>query len=180
MLIAANHCSHLDYGTLRYALDGRVAGLSALAAADYFFDESWKRRLLLPLTDLIPVMRQGSFTLALKGAEAAISSGRSILIFPEGTRGSGDHLLPFRPGIGYLQRRSQLPVLPIHLWGTHHILPKGRTLPKGRRVLVTIGKLMPDERFREAVRGKRVTRAYQGVAELVRNEIMRLADPTIR
>ena len=175
LLIAANHCSHLDYGTLRFALDEKVSGLSALAAADYFFDERWKRRILLPLTDLIPVMRQGSFSLALKGAEDAIAQGRSILIFPEGTRGTGTSLLSFKPGVGYLQRRSQLPVLPVHLWGTHQILPKGNTVPKGRRILVTIGELISHETFNDAVKGKRVARAYQEIAQMVRSEIEQLA-----
>ena len=45
---------------------------------------------------------------------------------------------------------------------------------------MTVGKLIPDETFSEAVRGKRRSRAYQGVAEIVRNEIMQLADPAIR
>ena len=121
-------------------------------------------------------MRQGSFSLALKGAEEAIACGRSILIFPEGTRGRGEGLLPFRAGIGYLQRRSQLPVLPIHIWGTHHILPKGQTVPKGRRIIVTIGNVMSHDSLCEQVRGKRLSRAYQGIAELVRKEIIWLSE----
>ena len=176
LLIAANHCSHLDYGTLKFALEDHVVGLSALAAADYFFDERWKRRLLLPLTDLIPVMRQGSFSLALKGAEEAIARGRSIIIFPEGTRGVGESLLPFRPGVGYLQRRSELPVLPVYLWGTHQILPKGQTVPRGRRILVLIGEVMDHAVLSEMTRGKRTSKSYQAIAESVRYEIQKLAD----
>ena len=58
MLIAANHCSHLDYGTLRFALDGRVLGYLR-----------WQRRTTLmkagktrsALDRSHTVMRQGSF-----------------------------------------------------------------------------------------------------------------------
>ena len=175
LLIASNHASHLDYGVLRVALREHVAGMSALAAADYFFDRRWKRRLLLPLTDLIPVMRQGSFALALKGAESAIAKGRSILIFPEGTRSLDGELLPFRPGIGYLQRRSQLPVLPIYLDGTFDILPKGKTLPDGRRVSVRIGELIEDDELDAMTASMRSSESYVTVADYIRTRVMALS-----
>ena len=82
LLIASNHASHLDYGVLKAALSKKIIAFGALAAADYFFDQRWKRKILLPLTNLVPVMRQGSFSLALKEAETALTNGRSLLIFP--------------------------------------------------------------------------------------------------
>ena len=176
VLIASNHASHLDYGVLRVALHDRVIGMSALAAADYFFDRRWKRRLLLPLTDLIPVMRQGSLGLALKGAESAIAEGRSILIFPEGTRSLDGHVQSFRPGIGYLQRRSQLPILPIYVEGTIDILPKGKTLPKGRNINVRIGTLIEDRTLESLTQSMRPSEAYVAVAEHVRQRIMALSE----
>lgn len=176
LLIAANHSSHLDYGILKAALSGQIMGISALAAADYFFDRTWKRRLLLPLTDLVPVMRQGSFSLALKGAETAMTNGRSLLIFPEGTRGHSHILQPFRPGVGYLQRRAQIPILPVYISGTSDILPKGRTIPTGRRVQVFVGAPLSHEALDSLVEGMRPSEAYVSIADETRNCIQILQE----
>jgi 1-acyl-sn-glycerol-3-phosphate acyltransferase len=174
LLIAANHSSHLDYGILKAALSHQILGISALAAADYFFDRSWKRRLLLPLTDLVPVMRQGSFSLALKGAETAMTNGRSLLIFPEGTRGYSKELQSFRPGVGYLQRRAQIPILPVYIEGTSDILPKGQTIPKGRRVQIFVGAPLRNEMLDGLVQGMRPSEAYVRIATETRNRIQTL------
>ncbi len=174
LLIASNHSSHLDYGVLKAALSNHVVGVSALAAADYFFDRRWKRRLLLPLTDLVPVMRQGSFSLALKGAETAMTNGRSLLIFPEGTRGHTDELLTFRPGIGYLQRRAQIPILPVYVSGTSDILPKGQTIPSGRQLRVYVGAPLAHEFLDTLVTGMRPSETYVRIAEEARNRVLKL------
>ena len=174
LLIACNHSSHLDYGVLKAALSNHVMGFSALAAADYFFDRTWKRRLLLPLTDLVPVMRQGSFSLALKGAEVAMTNGRSLLIFPEGTRGTTGGLLPFRPGIGYLQRRAQIPILPVYVSGTSEILPKGQTIPTGRRIRVYVGEAITHQLCEQLAAAKRPSEGYVRITEEVRQRILNL------
>lgn len=175
VLVAANHRSHLDYGVVKFALEGRCTPLSALAAADYFFDRRWKRRILLPFTDLIPVMRQGHLNLALKGAETALSAGRSLLVFPEGTR-AFDQVLPFRPGIGYLQRRSLLPVLPLYISGTERILPKGQALPTGRTIKVWAGPLIHNAEFDTLCEGLETGIAYREVSNEVRTRILKMAN----
>ena len=175
LLIASNHVSHLDYGVLKSTLGRLIPSLSVLAAADYFFDKRWKRRILLPLTDLVPVMRQGRLNLALKEAETALANGRSLVIFPEGTRSVGESLLPFRPGIGYLQRIAQIPILPVYISGTHRILPKGQTVPKGRKIQIRIGAVISSEECENSTAQLRPTDAYVHIANRTREAILELS-----
>jgi 1-acyl-sn-glycerol-3-phosphate acyltransferase len=49
----------------------------------------------------------------LRGADAALRAGRSIVIFPEGTRGPPDRMLPLQPGVAALAQRAGLPVIPV-------------------------------------------------------------------
>lgn len=179
LLIASNHTSHLDYGVLKVALEKKVIAFGALAAADYFFDQRWKRKLLLPLTNLVPVMRQGSFSLALKEAETALSNGISLLIFPEGTRSQTNTLLPFRPGVGYLQRRSELPILPVFIEGAQKILPKGQTVPTGRDIQIHVGTLITNQHCDQIVDGLRPSEAFVRIAEETRMRILDLQQNAI-
>jgi 1-acyl-sn-glycerol-3-phosphate acyltransferase len=55
-------------------------------------------------------------------AERAVAAGRSLLIFPEGTRTAPGKHRPYQPGIALLYDRLKLPVVPIALnsglfWG---------------------------------------------------------------
>ena len=179
LLIASNHASHLDYGVLKAALSKKIIAFGALAAADYFFDQRWKRKILLPLTNLVPVMRQGSFSLALKEAETALTNGRSLLIFPEGTRSQTNTLLPFRPGVGYLQRRSELPILPVFIEGTQKILPKGQTVPTGRDVQIHVGAPITNHHCDQIVDGLRTSEAFVRIAEETRMRILALKQQAI-
>ena len=46
------------------------------------------------------------------------------MIFPEGGRSPDGWAQPFRGGAAYLARRTGRPVVPVHLDGTRHVLPK--------------------------------------------------------
>jgi 1-acyl-sn-glycerol-3-phosphate acyltransferase len=49
--------------------------------------------------------------------EAALRGGRSVLLFPEGTTGDGQALLPFKSALVEAAVRAQVPVLPLALTG---------------------------------------------------------------
>jgi 1-acyl-sn-glycerol-3-phosphate acyltransferase len=49
----------------------------------------------------------------LREADRAVREARQIVIFPEGTRGTPDQLLPLQPGVAALAARTGLPVIPV-------------------------------------------------------------------
>ncbi len=58
----------------------------------------------------------------LRDAERTVAGGRSLLIFPEGTRVQPGERRPYQPGIAALYERLQIPVVPVALnsglfWG---------------------------------------------------------------
>jgi 1-acyl-sn-glycerol-3-phosphate acyltransferase len=60
--------------------------------------------------------------------ERLLEEGRSILIFPEGTRGT-DEVVAFRSGLFHLARRfPDVDLVPIYLDNLSRILPKGSWL----------------------------------------------------
>ena len=101
--MAANHASHLDAGLVRTALGRAGEGMAILAAADYFFDTRIKRLVFSNFTDMVPFDRNGSAARSVKAALDLLRAGRSVLIFPEGTRSRNGHLQPFQRGVGHLR-----------------------------------------------------------------------------
>ncbi len=63
---------------------------------------------------------------SLAAAEVGLRAGGSILLFPEGTRSTGETLLPFKRGGFLLALRTGLPVVPVGIRGTRAVQPRGR------------------------------------------------------
>ena len=166
-IIIANHCSHLDLGLIKEALQSYGDQICALAAQDYFFDDEYKEALLNQFTLLLPVDRSASLERSLKPAEDAVAQGYSVLIYPEGTRSTDGELQEFKPGVGYLQRKTKLPVLPLYLKGTHRALAKGESVPKlGRSLSARIGPLLSSDLFDSRCHDKRRHEQYQEATQI--------------
>jgi 1-acyl-sn-glycerol-3-phosphate acyltransferase len=65
--------------------------------------------------------------------------GTVLIIFPEGTRSKTGATQPFKPGIGALLAGGETRVLPCYIQGAFRAWPKGRRLPRPRKVRLIIG-----------------------------------------
>jgi 1-acyl-sn-glycerol-3-phosphate acyltransferase len=71
----------------------------------------------------------------------ALDAHCSLIIFPEGTRGPGPEIGPFKSGLYYLSlRRPGLELVPVHLHNLGRILPKGALLPVPLPSSVSFGR----------------------------------------
>ena len=175
-LVVANHCSHLDMGLAKFALGSYGQDIVALAAEDYFFTNKWMRAYFENFTNMAPLDRRSGLRKAIEQASEHIGRGRTVLIFPEGTRSSDGAMREFMPLIGNLVLNNTVDVLPLWLGGTHKALPKGATVPRKRKVEVRIGPPLTIEQLESRVAGMKRSDAYREVARLAHDAVAALRD----
>ncbi|HKY27368.1 MAG TPA: AMP-binding protein, partial [Pyrinomonadaceae bacterium] len=179
-IVAANHSSHLDMGLTKMALGEAGKDLVALAAADYFFDNKYKRAVMENFTNLVPMERTGSLRQSLRHARSFLDRGYNALIFPEGTRSMTGEMADFKPIIGYLALASRVGILPMYLVGTYQAMPKGSNIIKSRDVGARIGRFLSIEELEDLTRGMARAEAYRLISARVKHEVENLRDGTRR
>ncbi len=129
LIFAADHTSHLDTPLLLTTLPPALRHRTAVAAAaDHFFDRTWKSALWSFSLAAIPIERSRVNRRSADVAAELIEDGWSLIIFPEGGRSPDGWAQPFRGGVALLAQRTGRPVVPVHLHGTRGVLPR-RTDP---------------------------------------------------
>jgi 1-acyl-sn-glycerol-3-phosphate acyltransferase len=132
-ILFANHSSHLDTISLLSLFPARqLTALRPVAAADYF--ERNRRISLLTRTffNILPIARREikAGNNPLDRMCEAIEAGHALIIFPEGTRGTGEKVGDFRAGIAHLiEKAPDVPVIPACLINMGRSLPKGTFIP---------------------------------------------------
>jgi long-chain acyl-CoA synthetase len=177
-IVAPNHTSHLDMGLAKLALGEAGRDMVALAAADYFFDNKYKRAYMDNFTNSVPLERSGSLRQSLRHARSYLDRGYNALIFPEGTRSLTGEMAEFKPVIGYLALASRVGILPVYLYGTYEALPKGSNIIKSRDIGARIGRYLSIEELEELTKGMPRSEAYRLIAALVHHEVENLRDGT--
>ena len=76
-------------------------------------------------------------------AISTLKNGKSVIIFPEGTRSKNGHLNRFKKGAFTIAAMLKLPVVPVTLEGPFDVLPKGSVLIHPHRMKLTIHKPIP-------------------------------------
>ncbi|WP_198961415.1 lysophospholipid acyltransferase family protein [Pseudonocardia sp. MH-G8] len=149
-VVVANHGSHADTAALLAAMDSRHAPRVA-AAADYWFAGGWRSAICRALAAAFPVRRTGGGSADIAAAVALLQAGRAVVVYPEGTRGSGAPAR-FHAGAFRLAAAAGVPVVPVGIVGTTDLLPKHGKLRRNR-VEVRIGTPLPADAdaAREAV-----------------------------
>jgi 1-acyl-sn-glycerol-3-phosphate acyltransferase len=143
-----NHSSHLDILILWAGLPLEVRRVTRPAAArDYWETSPLRRYLVHKVFNAIMIDRPqhgSSLTDAAHSLEAileGISDRYSLIIFPEGTRGTGEAIAPFKSGIYHLaKRKPELEFVPVYMENLNRILPKGEVVPVPLIGSISFGK----------------------------------------
>ena len=132
-ILVANHSSHLDTVSLLSLFPlSRLRRIRPVAAADYFERNKIISVLTKTLFNILPIARKHITpeNNPIRQMRAALEAGDSLIIFPEGTRGSGEELGEFRSGVAHLlEKMPEACVVPAYLINMGRSLPKGEFIP---------------------------------------------------
>jgi long-chain acyl-CoA synthetase len=175
-IIAANHASHLDMGLVKYALGRYGEDMVSLAAQDYFFEGNRFRKAYFEnFTNLVPMTRSGSLRQALRQAGDLLERGKTVLLFPEGTRSPDGSIQEFKASLGHLALHHDKDILPVWLGGTHAALPKGSTVPRQRDVEARIGLPLLVSDLKRLTKGLPMSEASRVVSKLAERAVIELS-----
>ncbi|MCF8383240.1 MAG: 1-acyl-sn-glycerol-3-phosphate acyltransferase [Chlorobium sp.] len=96
------------------------------------------------------MIKRGQNREALKSLLAAadvLKNGRSVHIFPEGTRSETGDLLPFKRGAFLVAQKGGAPLLPVTIIGSNLITPKKSLRINRGKVRIVIGTPLEPARF---------------------------------
>jgi 1-acyl-sn-glycerol-3-phosphate acyltransferase len=135
VLFVANHSSHMDTPVILRALPAAWRRRTTVAAAaDYFYRVPWLAHLVSLAFNTVPVQRKGEASAAASELERRLGEGWSVLIFAEGTRSRDGTVGRLHSGAAVLAAESGLAIVPVHVSGTHAVMPPGRSwMRRGRR-----------------------------------------------
>jgi 1-acyl-sn-glycerol-3-phosphate acyltransferase len=172
-LVAANHASFLDPPLIGCQISRQIA---------YFARKTlWKGGLAswwLDTVGTIPVDRDGGQDVsAIKRVLRALRDERGLILFPEGTRTNDGRLQSAKPGVGFIAVKTQVPVVPVRIFGSYEAYGKGRSLKLGTPVTVVFGRPLLPAQYDEPKAGKE---RAQIASERIMQEIARLERPPAR
>lgn len=140
----ANHRSHIDFVLLAASLPPTLRAITRpVAGADYWLTSGLRRFIAQKvfrsvLIDRTPA-RQGPNPIDQMGA--ALAEGSSLILFPEGTRNTGDDLLPFKSGLYHLAKAHPgTELVPVWIDNLGRVMPKGSVVPAPLLCTLTFGQ----------------------------------------
>lgn len=135
VVFMSNHQSNFDILSLLAAMPRRFHWIAKKELFDIpVFGPSMRRGGYIPLD-------RGDGRKALQSiddAAAAIHQGKSVVLFPEGTRTPDGNLLPFKRGGFILARKADVPVIPVTINGSGRINPAGQIRLYSGNITITL------------------------------------------
>lgn len=118
VLVVANHPSLIDTPLL----------LAQLPQADFIVSPDWLRAgWLRPIIDAAGYLRVEDGAAVVDQAVARLRAGRSVVVYPEGSRTPPEGLRPFQRGAAHIALRAGCDIVPVLI----HVAP--RALMQGER-----------------------------------------------
>ena len=115
-ILASNHLSHLDPPVLSLLAPCKMGFI----AKEELFSTKLTSTIFISL-GAVPLSRNASDVKALR-TSLNILKEKPIVIFPQGER--TPNLDQFKSGVGFLQKKTKLPVIAVRIYGTGDVLPR--------------------------------------------------------
>src|SRR5262245_60078187 len=137
-VVMSNHQSHYDIPVMFQALQRRVR---MVAKSELFKIPGWGPAMTMAGFVEIDRKDRAQAIQSLESGKLALRQGTSIWIAPEGTRGPGGKLLPFKQGGFHLAMSTGARILPVSIDGTGRVLAAhGRSVTVGVDVRVVVSE----------------------------------------
>ena len=170
-ILAPAHRSNLDVPLIAAQCSRR---LRSLAKTEMF--RGPVSRWFSASIGAFPVKRDQLDRVALETAATLLDRGEMVLVFPEGTRGSGPTVDDVHNGCAYLATVTGVRVIPIGLAGTDDAMPPGVRIPRLRRIVITIGEPIEPASAQPGVEPGDARTLRRALSARVRAEMQRLLD----
>jgi len=181
VLIVSNHASYLDPIILGVAFP---RPLYFFARSDLFHHPifGWLIRTLHAFPVHVDKLDKDAIERAIK----ELMVGKTVVVFPEGTRSRTGALRPGQAGAGFFAVKAKVPVLPVYLRGAHEALPPGAKMIRPKKISIHFGKPLffhdppPSSRDKEGTLKKEGRRQlyYQRIADQMMEAIREIKDLT--
>lgn len=138
----ANHQSHFDWVLIWAALPRDLRSITRpIAARDYWTGSKLKHWITREIFNAVYVSRERSADEdPLEPLMEALRHGDSLVIFPEGTRGSKGDPAPFKAGLYHLAAAfPDVQLIPAWIDNVQRVMPKGEVVPVPILCSVTFG-----------------------------------------
>jgi 1-acyl-sn-glycerol-3-phosphate acyltransferase len=102
-----------------------------------------------------PVNRDGADREALRQCLEYAAEGEPVVMFPEGTRGTGDQIGEMHDGPAYVVSRADIPIVPVGIGGSERAMPPGSKWIRPTRMSMIVGPPLDPPRGVDGARVKR-------------------------
>lgn len=116
-----------------------------------FIDRSNRRAALKVIDDGIESLKQG----------------QSMVIFPEGTRGEGPKIEPFKSGSLRLGTRAEVPIVPLAIDGTYDAFEKNNNRFKPAKFTLTVADPIYPEEYQEMKHNQLAAKLEQIITDIM-------------
>jgi 1-acyl-sn-glycerol-3-phosphate acyltransferase len=166
-VLASNHQSFIDI----LLFGGCVPRHVAFVARDTLADWRWLAYVMRECGTVL-VRRGSSDRRALRQMADHLERGDMVAIYPEGTRTRDGSLQEFKGGALLAARMAGVPIVPCGIRGAFNAWPRGRTIPRPKKIGVRFGppidSSLPDaqERMVASIQSMIGDGRYDGVPEI--------------
>ena len=127
----------------RSAVDIPLASLAGHRRVRFMGKDSlWAKRPIAAVLSALggfPVTRGSADLEALKRCIGVLERGEPLVMFPEGTRQTGSLVHPLFDGPAYVALKTGVPIVPIGIGGSEHVMSKGSRSIRAQRCRIVVG-----------------------------------------